>query len=106
MPEFHTLVTAKNMGLNNSDEYYDLIKSNGEPSKIKVPTLIINAADDPYTEVEFIDKKELEDKNNQNLAFILTKEGGHTSFAEGLDGKGSYAEDVTEEFFNILMKKD
>jgi len=106
MPEFHTLVTAKNMGLNNSDEYYDLIKSNGKPSKIKVPTLIINAADDPYTEVEFIDKKELEDKNNQNLAFILTKEGGHTSFAEGLDGKGSYAEDVTEEFFNILMKKD
>ena len=106
MPEFHSLVTAKNMGLKNSDEYYDLILSDGKPSKVKIPTLIINAADDPYTRVEFIDKKEIEDKNNQNVAFILTKEGGHTSFAEGLDGKGSYAEDVAEEFFNILMKKD
>ena len=104
--EFHTLVTAKNMGLNNSDEYYELIKFYGKPAKVKIPTLILNAADDPYTKVEFIDEKELKDKNNQNLAFILTKEGGHVSFAEGIDGKGSYAEDVAEEFFNLLMKKD
>ena len=28
------------------------------------------------------------------MAFILTKEGGHVSFCEGLNGKGSYIEDV------------
>ena len=104
--DFHTQVTAKNMGLNNSDEYYELIKLYEKPAKVKIPTLIINAADDPYTKAEYIDKKELEDKKNQNLAFILTKEGGHVCFAEGLNGKGSYAEDVAEEFFNLLMKKD
>ena len=104
--EFHNLVTAKNMGLNNCDEYYELTKLYGKPAKVKVPTLVLTAADDPLTNEEFIDQKELEDKSNQNLAFILTKEGGHVSFAEGIDGKGSYSEDVAEEFFNLLMKKD
>jgi len=104
--DFNDLVIAKNLGLNNSDEFYTLINFYGKPAKAKVPTLILNSADDPFTNVEFIDKKELEDKANQNLALILTKEGGHVSFAEGINGKGSYAEDVAEEFFNILMKRD
>ena len=103
--EFHNLVTAKNMGLNNCDEYYELTKLYGKPAKVKVPTLVITAEDDPLTDKSFIDKKELTDKNNQNLAFILTKEGGHVSFCEGFNGKGSFAEDVAEEFFNLLMKK-
>ena len=94
------------MGLNNCDEYYDLIELKGKPAKVKVPTLILNAVDDLYTKIEFMDKKELEEKENQDLAFILTREGGHVSFAEGLNGKGSFAEDVAEEFFNILMKKE
>ena len=84
--EFHNLVTAKNMGLNNCDEYYELTKLYGKPAKVKIPTLVITS--------------------NQNLAFILTKEGGHVSFCEGLNGKGSYIEDVSDEFFNLLMKKD
>ena len=104
--DYHNLVTAKNMGLNNCDEYYDLIKLKGKPAKVKVPTLILNAVDDLYTKIEFMDKKELEEKENQNLAFILTTEGGHVTFAEGLNGKGSFAEDAAEEFFNILMEKE
>jgi predicted alpha/beta-fold hydrolase len=103
--EYHTLVTAKNIGLKNADEYYELTKLYGKPSKIKVPTLIINSVDDPLTQRDFIDAKELTDKSNNNLAFVLTKEGGHVSFCEGLNGMGSYVEDVAEEFFNILMKK-
>ena len=104
--EFHNLVTAKNMGLNNCDEYYELTKLYGKPAKVKIPTLVITAEDDPLTNKEFIDENELIDKSNQNLAFILTKEGGHVSFCEGLNGKGSYIEDVSDEFFNLLMKKD
>ena len=76
------------------------------PAKVKIPTIVLSAADDPIIKEEYIDEKELVDKSNQNLAFVFTKEGGHVSFAEGLDGKGSYAEDVAEEFFNLLMKKD
>ena len=102
--EFHDLVSAKNMGLKNSDEYYELTKLYGKPSKIKVPTLIITAEDDPLTSREFLDVKELTDKNNNNLAFILTKEGGHVSFCQGINGMGSYIEEVAEEFFNILKK--
>ena len=104
--EFHNLVTAKNMGLNNCDEYYELTKLYEKPAKVKVPTLVITAEDDPLTNKDFIDEHELKDKSNQNLAFILTKEGGHVSFCEGINGKGSYIEDVAEEFFNLLMKKD
>jgi len=102
--EFHDLVSAKNMGLKNSDEYYDLTKLYGKPSKVKIPTLIITSEDDPLVSREFLDIKELTDKSNNNLAFVLTKEGGHVSFCEGLNGMGSYVEDVSEEFFNILSK--
>ena len=102
--EFHNLVSAKNMGLKNADEYYNLTKLYGKPSKVKVPTLIINSEDDPLTKREFIDIKELTDKNNDKLAFILTKEGGHVSFCQGINGMGSYVEEVAEEFFNILQK--
>ena len=100
--EFHDLVTAKNMGLKNSDEYYELTKLYGKPNKVKVPTLIINSEDDPLTRREYIDVKELTDKSNNNLAFVLLREGGHVSFCQGLNGKGSYIEEVAEEFFNIL----
>ena len=102
--EFHDLVSAKNMGLKNSDEYYDLTKLYGKVNKVKVPTLIINSEDDPITRKEFIDVKELTDKNNQNLAFILTKEGGHVSFCQGINGMGSYVEQVAAEFFNLIKK--
>jgi predicted alpha/beta-fold hydrolase len=100
--EFHDLVTAKNMGLKNSDEYYELTKLYGKPNKVKVPALIINSEDDPLTRREYIDVKELTDKSNNNLAFVLLREGGHVSFCQGLNGKGSYIEEVAEEFFNIL----
>jgi len=103
--EFHNLVTVKNMGLKNVDEYYELTKLYGKPAKIKVPTLVITSEDDPLTQRDFLDVKELTDKSNNNLAFVFTKEGGHVSFCEGLNGKGSYIEDVAEEFFKILMKK-
>lgn len=102
--EFHNLVSAKNMGLKNADEYYEITKLYGKPAKVKIPTLIITSEDDPLTKREFIDVKELTDKNNNNLAFVLTREGGHVSFCQGLNGMGSYVEDVAEEFFNILMK--
>ena len=104
--DFHNMVTAKNMGLNNCDEYYELTKLYGKPAKVKIPTLVISAEDDPLFKTEFIDEKELEDKQNENLAFILTKEGGHVSFSQGLNGMGSYAEDVAEEFFNIISNKE
>ena len=102
--EFHDLVSAKNMGLKNSEEYYEITKLYGKPAKVKIPTLIITSEDDPLTSRDFIDVKELTDKSNNNLAFILTKEGGHVSFCKGFNGMGSYVEEVAEEFFNILMK--
>ena len=104
--EFHDLVSSKNMGLKNSDEYYNLTKLYGKPFKVKIPTLIINSEDDPLTRREFIDINELTNKNNNNLAFILTKEGGHVSFCQGLNGMGSYIEEVAEDFFNIIKKNN
>ena len=100
--EFHNLVSAKNMGLKNSDEYYDLTKLYGKPKKVKIPTLVITSEDDPLFNKDFIDVNELIDKSNENLVFVLTKEGGHVSFCEGLNGMGSYVEDVAEEFFNLV----
>lgn len=78
--QFHNLITAKNMGIKNADEYYYLTKLYEKPAKVKVPTLVITSGYDPLTQRDYLDDKELTDKSNNNLAFIFTKEGGHVSF--------------------------
>jgi len=90
--------------IKNSDEYYEITKLHWKSDKVKILTIIIASEDDPLTNRGFLDAKELTDKINNNLAFVFTKEGRYVTFCQGLDGKGSYIEEVAEEFFNILMK--
>ena len=102
--EFHDLVSAKNMGLKSSDEYYELTKLYGKPKKVKVPTLILSSEDDPLISRDFLNEEEFTDKSNEKCAFVFTKEGGHVSFCKGWSGMESYAEEVAEEFFYLVAK--
>ncbi len=71
----------------------------GKPKKVKNPTLVITSEDDPLFNKDFIDVNELIEKNNENLAFVLTKEGRHVSFCEGLNCMGKSR---CEEFYNLV----
>ena len=100
--EFDDIVTAKNMGLKNVEEYYELLELKPKISKIKIPTLYIFSEDDPFSNPEFIPIEEI--KKSNYVAFLTTKEGGHTGFCQGWDMKISYSEEVSLDFCNCICE--
>ena len=100
--EFDDIVTAKNMGLKNVEEYYKLLELKPKISKIKIPTLYIFSEDDPFSNPEFIPIEEI--KKSNYVAFLTTKEGGHTGFCQGWDMKISYSEEVSLDFCNCICE--
>ena len=95
-------VTAKNMGLNSAEEYYKLLELKPKINKIKVPTLFIFSEDDPFSNPDWIPVEDIE--KSKYVAFLTTKEGGHTGFCQGWDAKVSYSEEVSLDFCNTLKK--
>ena len=99
---FDDIVTSKNMGLNNAEEYYQLLELKPKIPKIKVPTLFIFSEDDPFTKAEWIPVEDIQ--KSKFVAFITTKEGGHTGFAQGWKNKVSYSEEVSLDFCNCISE--
>ena len=99
---YDDLVTSKNMGLNNAEEYYKLLELQPKILKIKVPTLFIFSEDDPFSNPAWIPVEDIE--KSKYVAFITTKEGGHTGFCQGWKTKVSYSEEISLDFCNILKK--
>lgn len=102
--DFDTIVTAKNLGLNSAQEYYNLIRLEKNIDKIKIPIVFLNSEDDPFTDSSFYPYNNI--IQTKFCAFVTTPEGGHVSFCEGFNGKSSYIEDFTLEFFEKFSSFD
>ena len=100
--DFDNIVTAKNMGLKSAFEYYDLIELKPKIVKINIPTLFIYSEDDPFSNSEWIPFEEI--KKSKNVAFIVTKEGGHVGFFQNWDTKVTYSEEVTLDFIKCISE--
>ena len=100
--EFDDIVTAKNMGLKNVDEYYKLLELKPKICKIKIPTLFIYSEDDPFSNPDFIPTEEI--KKSKYVSFLITQEGGHTGFCQGWNMKISYSEEVSLDFCNCICE--
>jgi predicted alpha/beta-fold hydrolase len=78
--DFDHLVTAPLHGFESAKDYWDRSSSLQFLGDIKIPTLLMNAKDDPflgqrcYPEVESI--------NNPNLTFEYPEKGGHVGFTQ------------------------
>lgn len=99
--DFDDIVTSKNMGLNNAEEYYKLLELKPKINQIKVPTLFIFSEDDPFSRPDWIPVEEIQ--KSKFVAFLTTKEGGHVSFAQGWNNKVSYSEEVSLDFCNTII---
>lgn len=78
--EFDTLVTAPLHGFENAEDYYRRASSRPFLSRIRVPTLIVHAADDPFMDPDVIpDPEELSD----TITLELSHCGGHVGFVAG-----------------------
>ena len=102
LSEFDDEFTAKQAGVKDHVEYYERVKLAPKVVTMKNPMLFIGADDDPFTSSKFMPIEEC--KQSQNCAFVETKEGGHVTFAQGWDGKTTYAEKVALEWFEIAAK--
>ena len=76
--EFDDAITAKFCGFRDAGDYYE--KSSALPllGKIRVPTLLLTAQDDPMIPFRSFDVAKL--KANPRITFELPKNGGHCGF--------------------------
>lgn len=76
--DFDDRATAPLHGFKNAQEYYDEASCKSWLSKIVVPTLIVNAKDDPFLTKECFPLREAH--RNKNLFLEIPRTGGHVGF--------------------------
>ena len=78
---FDDAATAPLHGFAGADEYHDLSSCKGYLARIRVPTLLIHAYDDPFLPRESVPSRIVE--ANPSLRAELTQRGGHVGFVTG-----------------------
>lgn len=97
--EFDNIYTASHFGYENALDYY--VKSSVRPilDKIAIPSLIVQAKNDPFLTPHCFDLGVGE--SNSNLKLVVTKYGGHVGFAQK-DEEISFVEKIGLEFVKGL----
>ena len=86
--EWDDVVTAHYCGFTGADDYYHRAAAARVLDKIAVPTLIINALDDPF--IRLMPETRAKIAANRNITLLETEHGGHCAFlasANGYDGR-------------------
>ena len=79
--EFDDCYTAPAAGFNSAAEYYSRCSGRNFVSSIRVPSLLINAANDPLIPVSTVNSIEL--PANSPVRAVITNGGGHLGFVSG-----------------------
>jgi predicted alpha/beta-fold hydrolase len=79
--EFDDAATAPLHGFASAEDYYRRSSSSGFLDTIRVPTLVVHAADDPFLPASSIPRSAL--ATNPHLVGALTERGGHVGFVAG-----------------------
>jgi hypothetical protein len=96
--DFDEAYTAPHFGFDNADDYYHRASAMRVIDRVRVPTLIITAEDDPFVPPEpFHDPKVT---SNPHITLLVCRHGGHCGFVgprQGIDD-GYWAEDRIVDF--------
>jgi predicted alpha/beta-fold hydrolase len=96
--QFDDRITAPIHGFANADDYYERCSSRFFLDNIRVPTLIVNALNDPLlTDVTLNPKL---GSDNPNLTYELTRKGGHCGFGYLAGNKEYWSERRALQFTN------
>ncbi|WP_266204358.1 YheT family hydrolase [Pontibacter kalidii] len=90
-PEFDDRYTAPIHGFKNAEEYYARVSSRQFLKDIRVPTLLVNAKNDPFLSQECYPVQEAE--ANPYFYLEMPEEGGHVGFAENFRKNRYYSEE-------------
>jgi predicted alpha/beta-fold hydrolase len=102
--QFDEAYTAPHFGFEGATDYYHRASAMRVIDRIRVPALIITAADDPFVPVApFRDEKVT---SNPNIEVIVTRHGGHCGFVtEATEGRDGYwAEEMIVSFAHGLTR--
>ncbi len=96
--DFDEAFTAPHHGFQDADDYYYRASSLRVIDKIRVPTLILSAADDPFVPVDQFDDQAVCD--NPWVTVAVTEHGGHCGFLGNASNEfdGYWAEKTAVEF--------
>lgn len=78
---FDDLVTAPLHGFEDAAHYYASCSSKAYLGRVRVPTLLVHATDDPFLPPEDVPVREA--RGNPCLHLLLHERGGHVGFLEG-----------------------
>ena len=100
--EFDDAVTAPVHGFTDANDYYARSSSLGFLSRIRVPTLLLSAEDDPFLPARVLTSVAAAARTNPALQVEFHAHGGHVGFVAGrIPGKPEYfAERRTFRFFD------
>jgi predicted alpha/beta-fold hydrolase len=94
--QFDDLFTAPHCGFANAAEYYARASALRIVAQIRVPALLIYAADDPLVPVDTAAHPAL--RNNAHIALLTPKHGGHCAFLAADPRERHWAEARVVEF--------
>ena len=98
--EFDNVYTAKMYGFASAAQYYERCSAKQFLKNITIPTLIIQALDDPFMQPSNLPKKE---ELSSSISLELYKKGGHVGFIEGSIFKPKYF--LEKRILNYLNKQ-
>ena len=97
--EFDEAYTAPHFGFRDASDYYHRAAAMRVIDRIRIPTLIVTAADDPFVPHETFDDPAI--ANNPSIQLIVTRYGGHCGFLGMSTGRGDdgyWAETMVVDF--------
>lgn len=95
---FDDAIVAPYCGFADAEDYYTRSSASNVVEHIAVPTLVLNAVDDPFIRIRDTTRRKL--LANPHVRFVETEHGGHCGFlaaANGYDGR--WAERQVVNFF-------
>lgn len=105
MRKFDDLVVAPHNGFKDANDYYQQCSSGQFLSRINIPTLIIQAKDDPF--IPFAPFEKLAMSNA--VALLATDDGGHVGYVGEKNANANedrfWVENRAIEFFRLLRAK-
>lgn len=83
MWDFDDAVTAPVHGFRDANDYYQRSSSLGWLDRIRVPTLLVSAVDDPFLPCEVLEEVRAVARSNDALHCEFPRQGGHVGFIAG-----------------------
>jgi predicted alpha/beta-fold hydrolase len=103
--QFDDAYTAPHHGFRDAADYYYRASALRVADRIRVPTLIITAEDDPFVPTSTFRDQAV--TSNPNIAVVMTPHGGHCAYVERGDGDydGYWAEREIVRFINYQVTR-